>query len=67
MAFLFAVLPFGMNFIEFISHGIASGLTIYSYNLLYLLPIALLDELKADELPRVPRAASRIFGSIAQA
>lgn len=46
LAFLLGMLPFGMNFVQFISHGIASGLTIYSYNLLYLLPAALLADMQ---------------------
>ncbi len=41
VAFLLLVLPLGMNFIEFVSKGISSGLTIYAYNLLYLLPVVL--------------------------
>lgn len=41
LAFLLGMLPLGMNFIQFISKGIASGLTIYAYTLAYLLPIAL--------------------------
>ena len=67
LAFLVGVLPLGMNFIEFISHGIASGLTIYSYNLLYLLPVALLDDLNTDGLPRIARAVSRVFGGVSLA
>ena len=39
--FLLGMLPLGMNFIQFISKGISSGLTIYAYNLAYLLPLAL--------------------------
>ena len=39
--FLIAVLPLGMNFIQFIAGGIASGLTIYAYYFLYLIPLAL--------------------------
>lgn len=39
--FLLAILPLGMNFVQFIAQGIASGLTIYAYYLLYLLPVAL--------------------------
>lgn len=42
--FLIAVLPLSVNFIEFISQGTSSGLTIYAYNLLYLLPLLLLPE-----------------------
>lgn len=67
LAFLIGVLPLGMNFIQFVSHGIASGLTIYSYNLLYLLPAALLDDLDAGTLPRLPRAVSRVFGGVSLA
>jgi len=40
-AFLLLMLPLGMNFIQFISKGISSGLTIYAHNLAYLLPLAL--------------------------
>ena len=40
-AFLLLMLPLGMNFVQFIAKGIASGLTIYAYNLAYLLPVAL--------------------------
>lgn len=53
LSFLIGVLPLGMNFVQFISHGIASGLTIYSYNLLYLLPVALLAQ--QEEIPLLPR------------
>ena len=42
--FLLAVLPLGMNFVQFIAGGTVSGLTIYAYHLLYLLPIALIEE-----------------------
>ena len=44
LAFLLGMLPLGMNFIQFISKGIASGLTIYAYTLSYLLPIALMGD-----------------------
>lgn len=47
--FLVAVLPLGMNFIQFIAGGIASGLTIYAYYFLYLIPLA---------LPETPDSAS---------
>ena len=52
--FLLLVLPLGMNFIQFIARGIASGLTIYAYHLLYLLPIALSahESLPNARLPR---------------
>lgn len=53
LLFLVLVLPLGMNFIQFISKGIASGLTIYAYNLLYLLPIMLMEDIR---LPRRPQA-----------
>jgi len=39
--FLLLMLPLGMNFIQFISHGLSNGLTIFAFNLLYLLPVAL--------------------------
>lgn len=56
-AFLFLVLPLGINFIQFISHGISSGLTIYAYNFLYLLPVALLAGTQSIRLPmRLVRA-----------
>ncbi len=42
VAFLMLILPLSVNFVQFISHGIASGLTIYAYNLLCLLPVILL-------------------------
>lgn len=42
--FLILVLPLSINFIEFIAHGTSSGLTIYAYNLLYLLPLLLFTE-----------------------
>jgi len=58
LAFLIGVLPLGMNFVQFISHGIASGLTIYSYNLLYLIPVALLDEPKSHALSRLGQMIS---------
>lgn len=51
VAFLLLVLPLGVNFIQFISKGISSGLTIYAYNLLYLLPIALLSRMQPLRLP----------------
>ena len=58
IAFLLLVLPLGMNFIEFISKGISSGLTIYAYNLLYLLPIALWAQADRCEIaPRILRHA----------
>lgn len=63
LAFLLAVLPFGMNFVQFISHGIASGLTIYSYNLLYLLPVALLAGAQSSSASRAVRAAVRVCGA----
>lgn len=56
-AFLLLVLPLGINFIQFISHGISSGLTIYAYNFLYLLPVALLAGAQNIRLPmRLVRA-----------
>ena len=59
IAFLLLVLPLGMNFIEFISKGISSGLTIYAYNLLYLLPVALIarPDPKHPALRTIRRAA----------
>ncbi|MGN0997692.1 MAG: glucosyltransferase domain-containing protein [Candidatus Ventricola sp.] len=56
LAFLLGMLPLGMNFIQFISKGIASGLTIYAYTLAYLLPIAL----TGGEGPRLARAARSV-------
>jgi len=50
--FLLAVLPLGINFVQFIAGGTVSGLTIYAYHLLYLLPIALLSA--------KPQAAGRL-------
>jgi len=67
LAFLVGVLPLGMNFVQFVSHGIASGLTIYSYNLLYLLPVALLSGLRDGAYPRPARIAARISGAAALA
>lgn len=60
-AFLLLMLPLGMNFIQFIAKGIASGLTIYAYNLCYLLPVALLarDE---DERAALPRRILHLAG-----
>lgn len=55
LAFLLLMLPLGMNFVQFISKGIASGLTIYAYNLAYLLPIALLAR-PGNAPPRIARA-----------
>ena len=55
-AFLLLVLPLGMNFIHFISKGISSGLTIYAYNLAYLLPLALGMHVKRTA-PRLMRCA----------
>ena len=54
-AFLLLMLPLGMNFIQFISKGIASGLTIYAYNLAYLLPIALLSRIGDEVSARLRR------------
>ena len=56
--FLLGILPLGMNFVQFIAKGTVSGLTIYAYHLLYLLPIALIDEssLSAGNLMR------KVFG-----
>lgn len=51
IAFLLLVLPLGVNFIQFISKGISSGLTIFAYNLLYLLPIGLLSRMQPLRLP----------------
>lgn len=51
-AFLLFALPLGMNFIQFISKGISSGLTIYAYNLAYLLPVALAARMPAMRLRR---------------
>lgn len=59
LAFLIGVLPLGMNFVQFVSHGLASGLTIYSYNLLYLLPVALLDRTDGALCVRMKRIFSR--------
>lgn len=42
--FLLLVLPLGMNFVQFIAGGVVSGLTIYAYHLLYLLPVALIAQ-----------------------
>lgn len=42
--FLLLILPLGMNFVQFIAKDIVSGLTIYAYHLLYLLPIALIEQ-----------------------
>ena len=39
--FLVAILPLSVNFIQFIAGGTSNGLTIYAYNLLYLLPMLL--------------------------
>lgn len=56
LAFLLAVLPLGMNFIQFIAKGTASGLTIYAYNLAYLLPVILpAKDAQAPLLSRVLR------------
>ena len=56
--FLLLVLPLGMNFIQFISKGISSGLTIYAYNLAYLLPLALcMQEADVPAAPRVSKIA----------
>lgn len=57
--FLLLILPLGMNFIQFIAQGVVSGLTIYAYHLLYLLPIAL----AAHEPPAAaspPRGVARL-------
>lgn len=67
LAFLVGVLPLGMNFVQFISHGIASGLTIYSYNLLYLLPVALLAQAEDQALPRLRHVLLRGMRSAALA
>ncbi|MGN0775100.1 MAG: glucosyltransferase domain-containing protein [Candidatus Ventricola sp.] len=59
-AFLLLILPLGMNFVQFISKGIASGLTIYAYNLAYLLPVALMNRCGREASPpgrRVMRLA----------
>lgn len=48
---LVLVLPLGMNFIQFISKGISSGLTIYAYNLAYLLPLMLAMRTETIRLP----------------
>ncbi|MBR4039847.1 MAG: glucosyltransferase domain-containing protein [Clostridia bacterium] len=56
--FLLAVLPLGMNFIQFISKGLSNGLTIYAYNLLYLLPLALVMRCgSAERFARLTRLA----------
>ena len=57
-AFLLLVLPLGMNFVQFVSGGIASGLTIYAYNLAYLLPIALLSRVRQKQ----PAPVMRLIG-----
>lgn len=54
-AFLLLMLPLGMNFVQFIAKGIASGLTIYAYNLAYLLPVALLSRIGDEASPRLSR------------
>ena len=54
-AFLLLMLPLGMNFVQFIAKGIASGLTIYAYNLAYLLPVALLSRIGDEVSPQVRR------------
>lgn len=64
-AFLLLVLPLGMNFVQFISQGIASGLTIYAYNLAYLLPIALMNRSGSEASPPVSRAMRLAGGSAA--
>jgi len=68
IAFLLLVLPLGMNFIEFISKGISSGLTIYAYNLAYLLPLALTTRsCGKDGMPRrlVHMACCGVYALIA--
>lgn len=42
LLFLLIMLPLAMNFIQFLSKGIVSGLTIFAYQFFYILPIALL-------------------------
>ena len=64
LLFLIGVLPLGMNFVQFISHGIASGLTIYSYNLLYLLPAALHAKKRLGTLPRIAHIGTRLCSSV---
>ena len=51
VAFLLLMLPLSINFIQFISKGISSGLTIYAYNLVYLLPVVLLSHGGASASP----------------
>ena len=53
--FLLFMLPLSMNFIQFISKGISSGLTIYAYNLAYLLPLALIMHAPKAERPLLRR------------
>lgn len=56
-AFLLLMLPLGMNFIQFISKGISSSLTIYAYNLAYLLPLAMIMRAGSD-IRMLPRLCS---------
>jgi len=67
LAFLIGMLPLAMNFIQFISHGIASGLTIYSYNLLYLLPVMLLTRAPRAGISSLLRPVARAAGFCAAA
>ena len=53
--FLMAMLAPSMNFIQFISRGIASGLTIYAYVFFYLIPLALMALPEGGDAPRFPR------------
>lgn len=62
LAFLVFMLPLGMNFIQFISGGIASGLTIYAYQLFYLIPVALMA-LPCGASPQLPRVSSALRGA----
>lgn len=57
--FLLAVLPLGMNFVQFIADGIVSGLMIYAYFFFYLLPM-LLHTHGAAALPSRPERAQHI-------
>lgn len=56
--FLLFILPASANFIEFIAQGTSSGLTIYAYNLLYLLPVFLFCDYAASA--RAVRLCSRL-------
>ncbi|MBP3655862.1 MAG: glucosyltransferase domain-containing protein [Clostridia bacterium] len=44
--FLILVLPLSVNFVQFIAKGLSNGLTIYAFNLLWLIPVMLLHIVK---------------------